>query len=185
MFELADEVVRVRLMAQSALDESVWQWDGHDWRPMKDTAKSDGKPDLLDDERLDSATAWLRRLDWFTPEPGLWVGDATPHFLRQLAMIWPARPEHSEFLGNPAFQRLFIASRRLKPKLILGSGGSGIDWFTVSTAWEQEGLRLTANGTVAHWSQFEDHRTDADLRRRTLGGGQRSRARAADLRREA
>ena len=27
----------------------------------------------LDDARLEPATAWLKRLDWFNPEPGLWT----------------------------------------------------------------------------------------------------------------
>ena len=39
------------------------------------------KPEILDDPRLEPASAWLRRLDWFTPEPGLWVGDANENFL--------------------------------------------------------------------------------------------------------
>ena len=32
--------------------------------------------------------------------------------------------------------------KQLKPKLIVK--GSGIDWFTVSTEWEHEGMRLSA-----------------------------------------
>ena len=44
---------------------------------------------MLDDSRLDPAAAWLRRLDWFTPEPGLWVGDANANFLNLLAAAWP------------------------------------------------------------------------------------------------
>jgi SNF2 family DNA or RNA helicase len=47
-----------------------------------------------------------------------------------------------EFLGNPAFHRLFLQPRQLKPRLIVK--GSGIDWLAVSTEWEQEGLKLTA-----------------------------------------
>ena len=59
---------------------------------------------------------------------------------------WPApgrsvRPKLS-FLGNPAFQRLFLAPRQLKPRLIVK--GSGIDWLSVSAEWEQEGMKLTA-----------------------------------------
>src|SRR5206468_9165335 len=63
------------------------------------------------------------------------------NFLNSLAMAWPEKPKQAEYLGNPAFQRLFLAPRQLRPQLIVK--GSGIDWFTVSTEWEQEGLKLT------------------------------------------
>jgi hypothetical protein len=46
-----------------------------------------------------------------------------------------------EFLGNPAFHRLFLSPRRLKPKLIVK--GSGIDWLAVSAEWEAEGMKLS------------------------------------------
>jgi len=85
-----------------------------------------GKPEVLDDPRLEPATQWLRRLDWFTPDPGLWVADANENFLGTLACAWPERPSEAEFLGNPAFQRLFLAPRQLRPRLIVK--GSGIDW---------------------------------------------------------
>ncbi len=141
IFELADETLRLRLLARSERDQSLWQWDGHEWQPAGPTQRPTGKPEVLDDPRLEPAAAWLLRLDWFTPEPGLWVGDASVVFLNSLAVAWPERPAAAEYLGNPAFQRLFLAPRPLRPRLILNS--SGIDWFTVSTAWEQESLRLT------------------------------------------
>ncbi len=100
------------------------------------------KPEILDDPRLEAATLWLRGQDWFTPEPGLWVGDANENFLAALATAWPDRPAQADYLGNVAFQRLFLAPHQLRPKLLVQ--GSGIDWFAVSAAWEQEGLRLTA-----------------------------------------
>jgi len=143
-FELADETIRLRLTARSERDQSVWQWDGHEWQAADARRRHSEKPEVLDDARLEPAAAWLRRLDWFTPEPGLWVGDANASFLNLLAAAWPERPRHAEYLGNPAFQRLFLQSRPLRPKILLGGQGSGIDWFTVSTEWEQEGLRLTA-----------------------------------------
>ena len=52
----------------------------------------------------------------FTPEPGLWIGDANENFLNTLANAWPNRPQEAEFLGNPAFQRLFLSPRQLKPE---------------------------------------------------------------------
>jgi thymidine kinase len=149
VFELADESIRLRLLAKSERDGSVWHWDGHDWVAAEAKQRQSEKPEVLDDTRLDPAAAWLRRLDWFTPEPGLWVGDANANFLNLLAAAWPERPNHAEYLGNPAFQRLFLASRPLRPRILLGAPGSGIDWFTVSTEWEQEGLRLSAADLAA------------------------------------
>jgi len=141
IFELSDEVVRLRLLAVSERDNSVWQWNGHEWLYAGNEPRRTDKPDLLDDLRLDDAIAWLRRLDWFTPEPGMWVGDANENFLATLSLVWGSKPPGAEFLGNPAFQRLFLQPRKLKPKLLVK--GSGIDWLSVSAEWEQEGMKLT------------------------------------------
>ena len=141
VFELTDDTVRLRLLARSARDQSAWHWTGQEWQPDKPDPRAADKPQILEDPRLDDATHWLRRLDWFTPEPGIWVGDANENFLNTLANVWPHRPTGAEFLGNPPFHRLFMAPRQLRPHLVVK--GSGIDWFTVSSAWEQEGLKLT------------------------------------------
>lgn len=141
IFELLDETVRLRLLAKSQRDDSVWFWNGHDWLPNEPRKRAD-KPEILDDSRLEPATQWLRQLDWFTPEPGLWVGDANENFLGLLARAWASRPPEVECLGNPAFHRLFLQPRQLKPRLIVK--GSGIDWLSVSAEWEQEGLKLSA-----------------------------------------
>ena len=141
IFELSDEVVRLRLLATSERDNSVWQWNGHEWIYAGQNARRTEKPDLLDDERLDNAIGWLRKLDWFTPEPGLWVGDANENFLGTLSLVWGSKPPGADFLGNPAFQRLFLQPRKLKPKLLVK--GSGIDWLSVSAEWEQEGMKLS------------------------------------------
>lgn len=141
VFELAEDTVRLRLLAQSERDHSLWSFNGHEWQKVQGTPPAEGKPEFLDDQRLEPAAQWLRRLDWFTPEPGLWVGDANEGFLNGLAANWPHRPAEAEYLGNPAFHRLFLAPRRFKPRLLVQ--GSGIDWFSVSAEWEQEGLKLT------------------------------------------
>ena len=141
VFELADETVRLRLLALSERDQSIWRWTGHEWQIEEPRQRPTDKPEILDDSRLDDAIQWLRRLDWFTPEPGLWIGDANENFLNILAATWPARPAAAEFLGNPAFHRLFLQPRQLRPQLVVK--GSGIDWFTVSAEWEQEGLKLS------------------------------------------
>lgn len=142
LFEVSDDTVRLRLVAHSERDSSVWQWNGHEWQVTEPAKAKTDKPQILDDARLEPATLWLRRLDWFTPEPGLWIGDANESFLNNLAQAWPDRPNEAEYLGNPAFQRLFLSPRRLRPRIVLQ--GSGIDWLSVSAEWEQEGMRLTA-----------------------------------------
>ncbi len=141
VFQLADDVLRLRLMAVSELDQSRWQWNGLEWQRQGAPPPAGHPPDCLEDPRLEPAAAWLRRLDWFTPEPGLWVADAQPAFLSGLADAWQDRPRPAEYLGNPAFHRLFLAPRALRPQLVIR--GSGIDWFSVSAEWEQEGYRLT------------------------------------------
>jgi hypothetical protein len=144
VFELLDETVRLRLLAKSQRDQSVWAWTGHEWQPhpaSRDRRRPGEKPEILDDARLEAATQWLRKLDWFTAEPGVWTGDANENFLGSLAQAWPDRPKQAEYLGNPGFHRLFLTPRRLKPKLIVK--GSGIDWLAVSAEWEAEGMKLS------------------------------------------
>lgn len=140
VFELADDVVRLRLTAKSDRDGSEWQWNGHEWLRTQASSSLD-RPEVVDDPRVQAAIDWLRQLDWFTPEPGVWVGDASEHFLGALAIAWADRPEHAEFLGNPPFQRLFLNRRLVRPKLVMR--GSGIDWLSVSAEWEAEGLKLS------------------------------------------
>ncbi|HWX19854.1 MAG TPA: DEAD/DEAH box helicase [Candidatus Binatia bacterium] len=142
VFELLDETVRLRLLAKSQHDHSIWLWNGHEWQTQDAKTRPNDKPEILDDPRLEPATLWLRQLDWFTPEPGLWVGDANEAFLSALAHAWADRPQEADYLGNPTFHRLFLTPRQLRPRLIVK--GSGIDWLAVSAEWEQESLKLSA-----------------------------------------
>jgi superfamily II DNA or RNA helicase len=141
VFELLDDTVRLRLLATSARDKSTWVWSGHEWTPHNHVIKPGEKPEILDDPRLDPAIQWLRKLDWFMQEPGLWIGDANENFLGSLADAWASKPHDAEFLGNAAFHRLFLTPRALKPRLVVK--GSGIDWLAVSAEWEAEGLKLS------------------------------------------
>ncbi len=141
VFELAEDTVRLRLLARSERNQAVWHWTGQEWQPDQPDAEKSDRPEILEDARLDAAVQWLRRLDWFTPEPGLWIGDANENFLNSLAAAWPDKPAQAEYLGNPSFHRLFLSPRQMRPQLMVK--GSGIDWFTVSAEWEQEGLKLT------------------------------------------
>lgn len=142
IFELLDDTVRLRLLARSERDQSIWLWNGHEWQPNEPRKSQSEKPEILDDPRLEPVILWLRQLDWFTPEQGLWVGDANEMFLSTLGAAWPDRPVNAEYLGNAAFHRLFLAPRQLRPRIVVK--GSGIDWLSVSAEWEQEGLKLTA-----------------------------------------
>ena len=141
VFEILEDTVRLRLLARSERNESLWHWSGQEWQTAQPQARNEQKPEILDDPRLEAATLWLRKLDWFTPEQGLWVGDANEIFLNSLAGAWNDRPADADYLGNPAFHRLFLNPRQLRPHLIVK--GSGIDWFSVSAEWEIEGLKLT------------------------------------------
>ena len=141
VFELLDDTVQLRLMAKSTRDKSTWVWNSHEWVPHNRTIKPGDKPEILDDPRLDPAVQWLRKLDWFMQEPGLWIGDANENFLGALAEAWSTRPAEAEFLGNGSFHRLFLTPRALKPRLVVK--GSGIDWLSVSAEWEAEGMKLS------------------------------------------
>jgi SNF2 family DNA or RNA helicase len=140
IFELNLDTVRLRLVTKSERDETEWHWTGNEW-VSETVPQNNDKPHVMEDKRLEAATQWLRRLDWFTPEPGIWVGDANEVFLSTLASIWDDRPTEADFLGNQAFHRLFLQPRQLKPKLIVK--GSGIDWLSVSAEWEAEGMKLS------------------------------------------
>ena len=88
VFELLDDTVRLRLLAKSVRDKSTWVWNGHEWTPHDRVIKPGEKPEILDDPRLEPAMQWLRKLDWFMQEPGLWIGDANENFLGSLAEAW-------------------------------------------------------------------------------------------------
>ena len=158
VFELHDDTVQLRLLGKSLRDKSTWVWNGHEWarsgtgvppvrsdKPQLETHRQDAgattKPEILDDPRLDPAIHWLRKLDWFMQEPGLWIGDANENFLGALAEAWASKPVEAEFLGNASFHRLFLTPRQLKPRLVVK--GSGIDWLSVSAEWEAEGMKLS------------------------------------------
>ena len=146
VFELHEDTVQLRLHAKSLRDKSTWVWNGSEWKRSvallpRDAHPQNGKPEILNDPRLDPAIHWLRKLDWFMQEPGLWIGDANENFLGALAFAWATKPAEAEFLGNPAFHHLFLKPRALKPKLIVK--GSGIDWLSVSAEWEAEGMKLS------------------------------------------
>jgi len=101
-FELDDDVVRC--VCWRAANATKAAGTGTAGMANRRTAlRPTSKPEILDDPRIEPAIQWLRRLDWFTPEPGLWHGDANENSLNILAAAWPDRPEGIEYLGNTAF----------------------------------------------------------------------------------
>ncbi|HEX3889595.1 MAG TPA: ATP-dependent helicase, partial [Verrucomicrobiae bacterium] len=61
VFELLDDTVRLRLLAKSLRDQSVWFWNGHEWQrdsrggasvPANRASTQFNKPEILDDPRL-------------------------------------------------------------------------------------------------------------------------------------
>lgn len=143
IIELLENTVQVRLFAICEDDPiSKWMWNGTDW---ENTTPKKGKKneclEYLDDSRLELAAQWLKNFDWFTPEHGLWINDANEAFFNTLSQHWKNRPQEAEYLGNTAFQQLFLNPKKLRPNLVVT--GSGIDWLSVSTEWEMEGMKLT------------------------------------------
>lgn len=51
VFELLEDTVRLRLLAKSFRDGSVWFWTGQDWRPEETRKRPTDKPEILDDPR--------------------------------------------------------------------------------------------------------------------------------------
>src|ERR1051326_6736515 len=68
VFELNEETVRLRLLARTDRDQSLWQWTGQEWQRDPSALQKSDRPEILEDGRLQAAVEWLRRLDWFTPE---------------------------------------------------------------------------------------------------------------------
>lgn len=147
IFEIENDTIRINLHGVSEKDGSHWFWDGDIWKRSEFVERTDSRPEILYDERLAPAIDWLGQLNCFSPEPGTWIADAEGHFLERLASMWNSRPKGTEFLGNHLFHRLFIRNNQARPKLSIKT--TGIDWFSVSTEWEIEGLKLTAKDLAA------------------------------------
>jgi len=150
VFELGGESVKLRLLAVSERDGSLWHWTGQEWERDRPTEGGDTRPEMLEDPRLDAAVTWKNRLRFDLlpatqtdgPHPSsVWTLDIVDGILDRLAAAWPDKPKEADFLGNAAFQRLFIAPRQLRPNLRVR--GSGIDWLAVSAQWEVEGMKLS------------------------------------------
>ena len=78
IFELLDETVRLRLLARSQRDQSVWLWTGHEWQLHE--AKKPRPPGAS--PRSWTTRAWSRRpngcASWTGSRPSPGCGSATP-----------------------------------------------------------------------------------------------------------
>ena len=55
------------------------------------------------------------------------------------AAAWEARPPGVVWYGSERARRLLAGNQRVAPRVRIDA--TGVDWFTVSTAWEAEGRR--------------------------------------------
>jgi len=69
-FELLDETVRLRLLAKSERDQSGLALE-RTGMAANSLATPAGKPEILDDARLEPATQWLRQLIGSRSDPGV------------------------------------------------------------------------------------------------------------------
>ena len=81
-----------------------------------------------------------KRRDPATADRGVWV-HLTGNRVNDLAHAWERRPHGVEYLGNERMRGLLAGRRTVRTKLEITS--SGVDWFTVSSEWQAEGLALT------------------------------------------
>ncbi len=111
--------------------------------------------EVPDPALVESAREWLRALPLrrrsrrvgaaasAEPEPdarGAWLR-LTSRTLDTLAEAWAERPRDVTFLGNDRMRALFAEPQAVRPRVTVTS--SGADWFTVSAAWQAEGMALT------------------------------------------
>ncbi len=110
--------------------------------------------DLPDPECVAPITAWLadtgagrgaRRspgaVESDADRAGGWWLHVGRRRMEAFAEAWEERPAGVEWYGSERVRRLLGGAQRVTPRLRIES--TGLDWFTVSTAWEAEGLRLS------------------------------------------
>jgi len=133
---LLDETVRLRLLANSQRDHSVWFWTGQEWLPH-DRKRVRARSRNSRRRASRRATQWLRKLDWFTSEPGLWT--VMPRkFPWRAREAWRSVPSR-RILGNSRFTVIPNAARSSQAD----RQRQRIDWLAVSAEWDAEGMKLS------------------------------------------
>jgi superfamily II DNA or RNA helicase len=112
--------------------------------------------DVPEPETVEPIVAWLERTEVARgtrkapggAEPpagdrdvGWWMF-ASRRRMEHFAEVWETRPPGVAWYGSERARRLLAGSQRIAPRLRIES--SGVDWFTVSAAWEAEGRTLSA-----------------------------------------
>ena len=151
VFELADDTVRLRLLARSERNQSRLALDrpgmaiGSTRRTKDATSPKSSKTRVS----MPPCTG-CGGLTGLRPKPGFWVGDANENFLDTLAHAWPDKPEGRGIPRQPGLSPPVPRAAPIEAASLIVKG-SGIDWFSVSAEWEQEGLNLTPGrpGTAA------------------------------------
>ena len=138
VFELLDERSGCGCWPKASATRASGSGTATNGRPRSEQA-SGGQTGNSGRPPARSGDQWLRQLDWFMPEPGLWVG--TP--MKIFSARWPAlgrAPGRGGISRQPGLSPAFLQPRQL-PRLVVK--GSGIDWLAVSAEWEAEGLKLS------------------------------------------
>jgi superfamily II DNA or RNA helicase len=125
-------------------------------------ARAENDVEIWDDVPADADTldalAWLRGFELERgelcgrPDNSGWWLILQPQRIAQLLQHWKDRSSAWQYFANRRFQHLISGKRRRFPKLKIQS--TGIDWFSVQAAWEDETLNLTD----ADWQRL--HQSD-------------------------
>ena len=142
IFELLDDTVRLRLLAKSVRDKSTWFWNGHEWAPQRAAHQARRQTGNPRRPAAGPGDAMAAQAGLVHAGAGLVDRRRERKFPRLAGGArGPSGPPRRNFSATPAFHRLFLTPRQLKPRLVVK--GSGIDWLAVSAEWEAEGLKLT------------------------------------------
>ncbi len=141
VFELLDETVRLRLLAKSLRDQSVWFWNGQEWLPndrriVRVASRKSSTMRGLNPRRNGCA-------GWTGSRRNPVCGSATRTKIFSIHL--PARGRcvrrKRNFSGNPAFHRLFLTPRLLKPSS--SSRAAALTGSPFPPSGSRKGLKLS------------------------------------------
>ncbi len=139
--------------------DGVVQFDGVSAAPSTNQPDVEIWDDVPADVDTLDALAWLRGFDaergelCGRPDNSGWWIILQPTRIPALLQHWKDRSVTWQYFANRRFQHLISGKRRRFPKLKIQS--TGIDWFSVQAAWEDETLSMT-EGDWARLHQSDD-----------------------------